>query len=226
MRYVSLLAVTVLCFTAGSANADLIPLGGQVGSLETVLSLTSPGASTTESGCVAAGVGGTTLEGVCPGAGPHGLSAFTGGDETAITEVHAAAALGLTDFNNLRIVFNANEPGGNSITIDNLSLTLWDPDTGLIVNAFYIVEPIVLPTTDPGAGDDFFFGLDDTQAATANLLLATFPDLFLGLAANASDATGGPETFSFGVAVPEPTTLALLGLGLAGIGWLSRTRSI
>jgi hypothetical protein len=241
MRHKSLivLATTIVCFATGHASASLVSLGpdslsGQgLGAVETVLTMTSPANTTTESGCVAAAVGGATVTGAtaCPGAGPNGLSAFTGGDEIAISEARSATSLGLTDFNDLRIVFNPSEPGSNSITVDNLSLTLWNPADGLILDAYYITAAIVFPSTDPGTGNaGFFFALDAAQAAQANLLLANFPGLYLGLAANASDATGGLETFSLGVAggtaVPEPTTLTLLGLGLVGFRLISRKRAI
>jgi len=235
----ALLVVALLCIFVGPAQADLIglgpgTLGGQgLGSVLTVLTMTSPGDSTTESGCVAGGVGGATVVGAaaCPGAGPHGGTAFTGLNNIAINVARSATSLNLTDFHDLRILFNADEPAANGITLTNLSLTLWNPANGQILDARYIAAPAVFASTNPGVGNaGFFFGLDNTQANTLNGILAAFPAAVLGLSANASDATGGPETFSFGVvasrtSVPEPTTLVLLGFGITAIGWISRSRA-
>src|SRR5262245_10515669 len=88
----ALLVVALLCIFVGPAQADLIglgpgTLGGQgLGSVLTVLTMTSPGDSTTESACVAGGVGGVTVTtaAACPGAGPNGGTAFTGGNNIAI----------------------------------------------------------------------------------------------------------------------------------------------
>ena len=234
----ALLVVTLLCAFVGPAQADLISLGpgtlsGQgLGSVLTVLTMTSPGSSSTESGCVAGGVGGATVVGAaaCPGAGPNGGTAFTGLDNTPQNNTaRSVTALNLTDFHDLRILFNPVEPGSaSSITLTNLSLTLWNPANGQILDARYIGAPVAFASSDPGVGNaGFFFGLDNTQANTLNGILAAFPAAVLGLAANASDATGGPETFSFGVvaprtSVPEPTTLVLLGFGITAIGWMNR----
>ena len=242
MTYRWALAGLALALGASQAHASLIPLGpgslgGQgLGSVDTVLTLTSQGNATTESGCVGAGPGGTTVLGSskCPGNGPNGLSAFTGGDEQAINSVLSASAIGLTDFNDLRILFNASEPANGSITLGNLALTLWD-STGSILDARYIAATVPFASTDPGTGNaGFFFGLDATQAADANLVLAANPGLFIGLAANLTDAQGGLETFSIGVAetvpepppitVPEPMMLAIAGVGLVGVGLLRRRR--
>lgn len=214
-------------FIAGAnfAFASLLPVGPVpisgtgLGALNTALTFSSPGSSTTESGCVAAGIGGVTVTGsaACP-------SGFTGGDEQAINNTYTASDLGLTDFNNLQIVFNASEPGSaEDITIDNLAVTLWNPADGLILDAKYITGPYVI-TDGPGVGNaGFGFMLDAAQAADFNLLLAAFPDLRIGVAANASDATGGLETISFravggSTEIPEPPILMLIGAGLTFIG--------
>ena len=105
---------SVLChFLAGIQAAfgslisiGLVPLAGQgLGAVQTALTFTSPGASTTESGCVAAGIGGITITG--PTACPAG---FAGRNDVAINNTYTATSLGLTDFNNFQLIFNPNEP--------------------------------------------------------------------------------------------------------------------
>jgi len=211
---------------AGSAFADLISLGpvslgGQgLGGVSTVLTMQSPGSSTTETGCVGAGTGGVTVTGssVC-------VSGNLGGNEQAINSTFSATSLGLTDFNNLRIIFNASEPSSNSISLDKLALSLWNPATGTLIDAKNLPAPINFPSTNPGVGNaGFGFKLDSAQAALENSLLAIFPNLFIGLSATASDASGGLETFSIGsvAAVPEPASYALMGLGFAGLIMLGK----
>ena len=218
------LAVSAIALSlgAGSLFADLVSLGpvslsGQgLGSVNTVLTMTSPANSATETGCVGAGMGGATVTGgtVC-------VSGNTGGDEQAINNTFSATALGLTDFNNLRIIFNPSEPGSDSISLDKLALSLWNPTDGSLIDAKNLPTPLGVASTDPGVGNaGFGFQLDSAQAAQENSLLAIFPNLFIGLSASASDATGGLETFSVGVAgsqtsVPEPATYALTGLAFA-----------
>jgi hypothetical protein len=218
------LAVSAIALSlgAGSLFADLVSLGpvslsGQgLGSVNTVLTMTSPANSATESGCVAAGAGGVTVTGssAC-------VSGNLGGNEQAINNAFSATSLGLTDFNNLRIIFNPSEPGSDSISLDKLALSLWNPTDGSLIDAKNLPLPVVFASTDPGVGNaGFGFQLDSTQAALENSLLAVFPNLSIGLSATASDATGGLETFSIGVAgsqtpVPEPASYMLTGLGFA-----------
>jgi hypothetical protein len=208
-----------------------VPLSGAgLGSQNTVLTFTSPANTTTESGCVAGGIGGVTVTG--PTACPAG---FTGGDEQAINNTFSATALGLTDFNNLQIIFNAAEPNSaaqQSITLTNLALTLWDPATGLILDARYIPGSIDFPNAFPGVGNaGFGFQLDTAQAGAVNGILAAFPDLLIGISATADNATGGLETVSVRTVaalpspVPEPSTYALAGSALMALYFVRRKRA-
>ena len=61
----------------------------------------------------------------------------------------SATSLGLTDFNNLRIIFNASEPGSNGISLDNLALSLWNPATGTLIDAKNLPVAINFPSTNP-----------------------------------------------------------------------------
>jgi hypothetical protein len=189
-------ALLLFLFATQALFADVIPIGvvpstgAGFGAVQTVLTFTSPAASSTESGCVAAGIGGGTITGAAACS-----AGFAGDDEQAINNTFTAADLGLTNFLNLQIIFNPNEPqnaADQSITLDSLAVTLWDPATGLILDAKYTTAPFVFPNADPGMGNaGFGFVLTAAQAADFNLLLAAFPDLRIGMAANASDATGG-----------------------------------
>jgi len=229
MKYVAIVLVPLFAVCTGTAFATLISLGPVslgghgLGSVQTVLTIQSPGSSSTETGCVASGIGGVLVTGAtaCPGGGPFGGGAFAGGNEQAQNNTFSASALGLTDFNNLRILFNPSEPqNANSISLDNLALTLWNPANGLILDARYIAAPVPFASSDPGAGNaGFGFKLDSAQAAVENGILAAFPNLRIGLAANASLATGGQETFSIGAvtAVPEPDVFGLMAVGLVGL---------
>jgi hypothetical protein len=228
-KSITLFAMSVV-FTS-TLMADLVLIGpvaesgAGLGAVNTILTFTSPNSTTTESGCVSAGPGGTTLtgSGSCPGSGPNGGPAFTGGDEQAQNSVYLASSLGITDFNNVQFIFNASEPenaADQSITLTNFSVTLWGAD-GLILDAKYTTGPIVFPDAFAGVGNaGFAFTLDSNQAADFNLLLAAGP-AYIGAAANAIDATGGLDTISVRTVegqsdvVPEPSTVGLFASGLA-----------
>jgi hypothetical protein len=212
-----------------------VPLSGQgLGNVNTALTFTSPASSTTESGCVGAGVGGVTITGStkCP-------PGFTGGNEQAVNSTYSAASLGLQNFADLQIIFNASEPGNaadQSITVNNLALTLWNPLNGNLLATYTIASPYFIADAFQGVGNaGFGFNLDAAQSNAANLLLDANAGLFLGIAANASAATGGLETVSIRTTgatprggqgpgqqeIPEPATMISTTIGLCGLTLLS-----
>jgi len=109
--------------------------------------------------------------------------------------------LGLLNFSNLQLIFNASKPGNTAqqgITLDLLSLTLWNPKTGGLLGAFYQTEPFVIAGAFPGVGNAVYgFRLESVQFTSANQLLAAFPNLFLGVAAKGSGETGGKKRCFF-----------------------------
>ncbi len=230
------LAGSNLMFGSLVAIGPVPSSGSGLGAVNTALTLTSPNNSSTETGCVGAGVGGAEItgSGACP-------AQFSGGNEQAINNTFSASQLGLVNFSNLQLIFNAAEPGNEAqqgITLDLLALTLWDPTNGDLLGAFYTSAPYVIADSFSGVGTaGYGFSLDAAQALSANQLLAAFPSLYLGVAANASSATGGLETVFFRVVegggggvppsevIPEPGTYALVGIGLISAAYWNRRKS-
>jgi hypothetical protein len=235
MKYAQHLAATMgVIFIAGALNtvsASLILVapedfaGSGLGSVNTVLTIQSPGSTTSEQGCV----GGSTAG--CPGGttnaagdvigGTFGGNELTGASQTLTRTV---SELGIDTAANLRVVFNVAEPGSApSINLTDLVLNIYS-STGVLEFTSGLFTPLVITGFETGIGNSgFVFALDAAQAALAQAILS--PTDRLGLHASATDATGGPETFfiartlSPASAVPEPASLLLLGSGLMGLGF-------
>lgn len=223
--------------SASLISTGPISLGGTgLGAVNTVLTLTSPGNSTVESGCVGF-VGGTTVigSGACTG-GATGGNELTGASQT---QVRLLSEAGVTSLANLRVILNATEPAGNSITVNNLALQLYSPTgTLLFTSGAFSQAPLTFPETFPGIGNaGFGFQLDNSQLAAAVAAVGnqTLGNVRVGLSATLSNATGGPETFFIASAgtgggpentIPEPSTYAMLAGGLISLGLLrKRVRS-
>jgi hypothetical protein len=178
-----------------------------------VLSIQSPGGSSTESGSV--GRSTTTSGDVRTGDWLRGSNTQT----VSLTDI------GTTQASNIRIYFDIIEPNGggqNSVTLNSLVLNAYNSSGQLVFSASLVSSPQNLMMIGNGQGhSDYVFGLDAAAAARLQAAINANPDLRLGLASTITNAEGGPESFFIGSvqspqAVPEPTTMLLLGTGLAG----------
>ena len=231
MNFNKIAAATVAVLFAGLAvspvaNASLVFIGAQdfqgarLGAAHTILTIQSSGNSTIETGSVGRSL--TSPNDVVIG------DAQTRGSDT---QTRRLSALGVTSAANLRVVFRALEPiRANSILLSNLVLFIFSPTGALLFDSGAFV-PVNFETTETSAGvSNFVFELDTAQVSVAQAAAfgAGFGNNRVGLAATANNATGGHERFFVvngapggggdpaGNAVPEPATLALVGLGLFG----------
>ena len=162
---------------------------------------------------------------------PPAPPGITGGDENTgglvQTKTLSIDQLGVVNAQSLRIVFNANESGGDSITLDQLVLTIYGATTGAVLFQGGIVSPINYPTTDPGIGqfEGPLLQLDAMQAAAAEAAGFGNTANRIGLAAQASQTSDGFENFFIINATPVPTMstwlLMTLGALLVGAGWMA-----
>lgn len=225
----SLAVAMATVLISSNAYADLIQLGGEdlsgtgIGSVNTILTITSPANSTAETGTVSWDGSSDVIA---------GSTVKTGASQT---QTRTLGEVGVTSASSLRIIFNASEPNNtadNGITLDGLTFTAYAAD-GTSVFSASTLGPINYASTPSGTGHaGFVFGLTDAQAADFVTAAAgmDFGSLRAGLAASASDATGGNETFFIVngstpvAAVPELGTYALLMAGLGAVGFVARRR--
>lgn len=218
-----LLATSALLSTALPAQAALIYLAGEtssgtgLGNVTTVLTVASPNSSSSEAGSV-----------IWDGS----ADVKTGDVNASQTQTRSLSELGLSNSADMRVVFNATEPAGNSINLTNLILYLFSLDgTKLFQSGTF--TSISFPSTETGTGSSgFVFGLDPADIVNAASAFTTATNR-VGLLATATDATGGQETFYLalaanpggpGTSVPEPSTIAILGLGFLGMGFAAKRK--
>lgn len=229
-RMTRTLAAIGLAVAASSSHALILAGPGDfqgtgLGAVNTVLTLTSPANSTSETGSVTwTGTTTTTTGNALPGASQSNTPTL--------------GSLGVTSPSSLRIVLNAAEPGNaTSLTVSDLALNIFSP-TGATVFTSDPFTATTLDADDLGIGNaGFVFQLSAAEIARAGGAFSA--NNRIGLAATINNATGGPETFfavnfasgggggtgnggGGGNAVPEPSTVAIFGLGLAALGFMRR----
>jgi hypothetical protein len=230
------LGMAVALTTPYTASADLIfdvDLGGVAGSglgtVSTILTMQSPGSGSLESGSVSRS-GGTDVKsdtGVLASGGTTDVGNVKTGASQTLTQTFGGN--GITKASQIAIVFNADEPSGNSIRLTGLQMSVFNGNTDIF--DAHLATSMNFASTFTGVGKQgFVFRLDTPQAAALQALLdaspATVAALRIGLSASASDATGGPETFNLATitAVPEPGTLLFAITAVAGLSFVAWRR--
>jgi len=135
----------------------------------------------------------------------------------------------------LRVVFNASEPGGDAITLNGLTLMIFNANGTTFFTA-PLDQTYNFANTQTGTGNSgFVFGLNGTETTQLQSLLnplgGNFSSLRAGLVAVASNATGGNETFFVAnstalppTAIPEPESYAMMLAGLGLLGFIAGRR--
>jgi len=241
-RFTQLATAALLTLPLSAARADLILVGTVsltgtgLGAVNTVLTITSPANSTTEQGCV-----------IPTGGATFGLGNLVGnlcnvGSNTDIqnqTQTRNLGAVGILSGSAFGVVFNASEPGGNSISLDNLVAYFRDGSGNTLSAALACGGMCDFASTDPGTGNSgILFQLNGTEAAALQTFITAAGganNVYVGLGAAAGvpfPATGGLETFfvfnavqgvTFSV-VPEPSTTILVASGFVGLAAVARRR--
>ena len=222
---------------ANNASASLVfdssieITGTGLGAVNTIVTAHDPPGDEIESGCVG-------FDGTSDVVGSSAcLGSLPGGDELAINQTIAIGDIaGFTSLGDLALVFNISETGQDvTVGLNDLFLAVYDEGGTLQYSAFLdgsLVDSSYTQGTGTGiGGSGFAFRLDAAQAAAADLVAGVTDDWRIGGGFETTPETtnDGNETLHVialegPVTVPEPATLAIFGVGLAGLGFASRRR--
>jgi len=206
-----------------------------------------------ESGCVSVGAGGTFNAGAgscISSASVHDANsvANAGGDEpNPVADnqkygIPSVADLGWTSAADIGLLFNAIEPSGNAITINDITLKFYNAATGALITAIDNAGDITFDPSGQGNGSAGFVFVVD--AAEQTFLNNTIFNVLAGLGGAGNvrialestlgnhtppppDAEAGAESWTAinlrsPPGVPEPATWGMMLIGFAGIGMALR----
>ncbi|HET9978113.1 MAG TPA: hypothetical protein VFQ20_11790 [Burkholderiaceae bacterium] len=129
-------------------------------------------------------------------------------------------SLGISSANQIGVLFNATEPGGDGVNVLDVTLKFYS-STGALLGAIDGQQNFTTSNAGNGVAG-FTFIVDAAQQDYVNGLLAAGPGTRLALEASIADFAGGPESFliynlsapaTFAIAEPAPFGLLLAGLG-------------
>lgn len=246
-----LIAVTVASALVGvsaGANADLIQNGELdiaaqgFGNAHRLLTISSQGSTTFESGAigVASGAIVALTTGIDDGLVFSGNGVQNAGGDTVNplndTLKHGIPTLGSLNWTsgvNVNLLFNATEPGGDGLSITDVTLKFYDGDSVIaaIDGNFAYADTL---TGNGSAG--FLISVDVAQQTYLDNTVfnqSGFSDFRIALESTITGVAGGPESFSavetlpHVTTVPEPETylMMLTGLGLIGFVGARRTKT-
>jgi hypothetical protein len=225
-----------------AANANIIYLnqivdvnGQGFGNAPRLLTIQAQGNNTTESGVI--GILNGAIATVPQVSGATSAQVFMGNNVTNVggDEVNPLAgnkfniptlsSLNWTNASNVVLLFNATEPGGNSLNITDVTLKFYSGNT--LIAAIDGSQAFANTPAIGNGNAGFLFGVDAQQQAFLNTNVFSQPgsgNFRIALESTITGVHGGPESFSAVVAsaVPEPATWGMMLLGFVGLGFAFR----
>jgi hypothetical protein len=206
------------------------------------LTLQATGQSDTfESGAVGVGAGGSITfgtpiadatvhdnNGVQTQSGTHDLPNPLADDQKY--GIPTIGSLGITDANQIGVLFNATEPSGDSVNVIDVTLKFYS-SAGTLLGAIDGSQNFLNSNAGNGVAGFTFVVSADERSYVNGLLSSGGSGTRLALESTITDFAGGPESFLIynlggtGVPpIPEPETYALMLAGLGAVGFMAKRR--